>query len=92
MATNTIYQYTPFGFNMVKLGTLLVYCGKLRFRGIRYEPKRAYLNVEYRGPYCIISFEVIDRELANSLYRELAILARDIAQAKLNNKWGWITH
>lgn len=90
MPAPTINMNTPFGFSVVQLGSLTVYCGKLRFKGIRYEPARAYLNVKYIKGYCIISFEVIDKELGNELYKVLGKLARDIAQAKLNHKWGWI--
>ena len=89
MPVNRINENTPFGFNIIELGSLTVYTGKLRFKGIEYSPGRPYINVKYVRGYCIISFEVIDRELGNELYRVLARLAKGIAQSRLNEKWRW---
>lgn len=88
---NYHYQNTPFGFNTVQVGSLVIYCGKLRFRGVKYIPDQPYLNVAYNGEYCIISFEVTDREYAVHLYRTLGKLAKSIAQARLDEKWGWLS-
>lgn len=90
MVTNTIFQATPFGFNKIELGTLIIYTGKVRIKGIKYVPDRAYINVRYNGPYCFISFEVIDRDLALDLYQTLGRLCKSVAQARLDQKWGWI--
>jgi hypothetical protein len=85
-----IYTDTPFGFREIKLGSLTVYTGKVRFKGITYVPKAPYLNVHYHRGYCIISFEVVDKLLADHLFHTLGKLCRDISQARLDQKWGWI--
>lgn len=94
MPTQTIFTDTPYGFKTLQVGSLSVFCGKVRFKGIRYTPARSYINVAYSNwngsQYCTISFEVIDRSLANELYQVLGRLAKDIAQAKLDGKYGWV--
>ena len=90
MAVPIIYTDTPFGFRIVQLGTLTIYCGKLRYKDIKYVSNRAYLNVKYVNGYCIISFEVTDRILANDLYQEMGRLAKGLAQARVDQKWGWV--
>lgn len=90
MSIPKIFTETPYGFNVIELGSLTVYCGKVRIKGIQFTPDRAYINVHYKGPYCIISFEVTDKRLANDLYRVLGTLCREVAQSRLNEKWKWL--
>ena len=90
MSLPIIFADMPFGFNEIRLGTLKVYAAKLRFKGIRYQPGLPYINVHYHGEYCHISFEVTDKPFADYLYQILGKLARDVAQAKLDKKYGWV--
>ena len=90
MATQIIFQNTPFGFNTIELGTLKIYTGKVRLKNIEYLGNTPYLNCKYHKGYCILSFEVIDRHLANHLYQVLGKLCKEVAQSKLDRKWSWI--
>jgi hypothetical protein len=90
MATKIVFQESPWGFSELRMGSLTIYCGKVRIKGVQFNPGRAYLNVRYHNGFCIISFEVTDKLLANDLYRVIGNLCREVAQAKLNGKWGWL--
>lgn len=90
MPTKIIFQDPPWGFSEVRMGSLTVYCGRVRIKNIQFNPGRAYLNVAYHNEYCYISFEVTDKLLANDLYRVIGKLCREVAQAKLDGKWGWL--
>ena len=90
MAVATKFVDTPFGFTTIKMGGLEIYCGKVRIKGIEFRPDRAYLRVKYHKGYCIISFEVTDKLIANDLYRVVGSLCREVAQSKLNEKWKWL--
>lgn len=92
MATQIIFQNTPFGFNTIELGTLKIYTGKVRIKNIEYLGNTPYLNCKYHKEYCILSFEVIDRQLANHLYQVLGKLCKEVAQSKLNKKYSWIAN
>ena len=89
MATEIIFQKTPFGFKTIQLGTLEIFTGKVRIKGIEYVGNTPFLNKKYHKGYCILSFEVIDRELAKKLYLEIAKICKEVAQDKLNRKWAW---
>lgn len=90
MSTPIIFQNTPFGFNTIELGTLKIYTGKIRIKGIQFLGSEPYLNTKYHKGYCTLSFEVIDRQLANHLYQVLGKLCREVAQSKLDQKWKWL--
>lgn len=92
MATPVIFQKTPFGFNTIELGSLTIYTGKVRIKGIEYTGSTPYLNCKYHNGYCILSFEVIDRHLANHLYQVLGKLCKEVAQSKLDQKWKWLNN
>jgi len=87
---NYIKQTQTYGFSEITIGSLTVYTAKVRFKGIKYEPGVAYLNVHYWGGYCYISFEVIDRELANRLWQTIGTLGYNVAKAKLEQRYGWV--
>lgn len=92
MATKIIFQDTPFGFNEIRLGTLTVYCGKVRIKGIEYTVQTPYLNINYQNGYCTLSFEVTDKQLANYLYRVVGKVCKEVAQSKLDEKWKWLNN
>lgn len=83
-------QQTPYGFNSTEFGSLTVYSAKVRFKDIKYVPDVPYLNVQYYNEYCTISFEVIDRNLAEQLWDILGTLCYNVAKAKLENRYGWV--
>ena len=90
MATKILFQETPFGFNTIQLGSLTVYTGKVRIKGIQYTGNTPNISVKYHKDYCIISFEVIGKELANKLYKEVGTICKEVAQSKLDQKWKFL--
>ena len=90
MATKILFQETPFGFNTIQLGSLTVYTGKVRIKGIQYTGNTPNISVKYNKGYCIISFEVLNKELANKLYNEIGRICKEVAQSKLEQKWRWL--
>lgn len=85
-----VYQKTPYGFNTLCIGSLTVYCGKVRIKGIQFTTNKPYLNVSYNDGYCTISFEVIDKQLAIELYNIVGRTCREVAQSRLDSKWSWL--
>ena len=90
MATKIIFQDPPWGFSEVRMNSLTIYCGKVKLKGIEYTGREPYLNAKHYNGYCTLSFEVIDRQLANHLFRVIGKLCRDVAQYKLEEKWKWL--
>ena len=82
---------TPFGFKSITIGKITIYTGKLRFKGIKYEPGTKLIDVMYHRGYCIISYETTDIMIHNNLVNILGTLCKTIAQAKLDQRYGWVT-
>lgn len=87
---NYIKQPQAYGFSEITIGSLTVYTAKVRFKGIRYEPGVPYLNVWHCGNYCYISFEVIDKALADRLWQIIGKLGYNVAKSKLEDRYGWV--
>lgn len=82
---------TKFGFNVTQFGNLTIYSGKLRFKDIVYTHPCKSIKVEYtKKGYCIISYETIHLETHRIFVQDLGVLAKEIAQFKLNNKYSWV--
>ena len=86
----TINQKQLYGFTTLQYGSLTIYSAKVRFKSIEYQPGVPYLNVEHYNGYCYISFEVIDKVLADKLWRIIGQLGKEVAQFRLDNKYKWL--
>ena len=85
-----VFSKQLWGFSVIQHGSLTIYTAKVRFKGIKYEPGVAYLNVEHWNDYCYISFEVIDKALADRLWQIIGTLGYNVAKARLEQRYGWV--
>lgn len=81
---------TEFGFKTILIGDITIYTGKIKFKDIIYTDSDKRIKIFKDGKYTTISYETLDFGYHEYNIQKLGRVCKRIAQARLNQKYGWV--